>query len=384
MAMKTAPSAVRLANMASAVTLFTFIPFTLASNSTSGYSTARSDLASQWSNPADVLSILLIIGGDVVQKALAQLCGETFVPVPFSFGWVAYSFSVLMAVFGDGKIMPTMETDSLVINTTTGYKRRNRSWILGRILRDHEKYTPYSLKMVVFYVRSGKPEKDWVWYSGVIVMLVQLLLSIEPLVRSGNWVIMMVTAMGTILCLCDGALPQWRKEKYCGRPLSRKTIALTRGNGSRHVMLLISRGASIDLEDNAAGHVDPDLHTRYLVAMFSFLRFLLLITVAGLKQDMWCLLIIGGVGMAQNVFAAAAPRKPEAHGLTLSESDTVEGGKVMQTLMEAEKKYPGVGLALLTEFFPGPLRVDETVYWEKVKARRGTAPILKPSRSYSV
>jgi len=373
-----------LSSLASAVTLFSSIPFTLASNSTSGYSAARTDVASQWSNPADVLSVLLIIGGDVVQKALAQLCGETFVPVPFSFGWVAYSFSVLMAVFGDGKIMPTLETDSFVINTATGYKRRNRSWILGRILRDHEIYTPYSLKFSVFYVKSRKPEKDWVWYSGVIVMFVQLLLSIEPLVKSGNWVILMVTAMGTILCLCDGALPQWRKEKYCGSPKSRKSIALTRGNGSRYVMLLISTGDSIDLEDNAAGHAEPDIHTRYVVAIFSFLRFLLLITVAGLKRDMWCLLIIGAVGMAQNVFAAAAPRKPEAYGLTLLKTDTIEGGKVMWTLMEMEKKYPGVGLALLKEFFPGPLRTDEAVYWEKVKARRSIAPILKPARSYSV
>lgn len=32
-------------------------------------------LASQWRNPNDVLTILMIIGGDIVQKALAQLSG---------------------------------------------------------------------------------------------------------------------------------------------------------------------------------------------------------------------------------------------------------------------------------------------------------------------
>jgi hypothetical protein len=215
-------------------------------------------------------------------------------------------------------------------------------------------------------------------------MVLQLILSIEPLVRAGNWIIFVVTAMGTILCLCDGALPQWGKEKYCGRPKSRKTIILTRGNGSRYAMILISRGDSIDLEDNAGGHSETYFHTRYLVAVFSFLRFLLLITVAGLKQDMWCLLLIGGVGMAQNVFAAAAPRKPEAHGLKLFERETIEGMKVMRTLMEVERKYHGVGLAMLKEFFPGPLRAEETVYWMKVKARSTIAPIQKPARSYSV
>ena len=28
---------------------------------------------SQWSNPGDILSLLLLIGGDIVQKAIAQL-----------------------------------------------------------------------------------------------------------------------------------------------------------------------------------------------------------------------------------------------------------------------------------------------------------------------
>ncbi|EEB99951.1 hypothetical protein MPER_00236, partial [Moniliophthora perniciosa FA553] len=59
-----------------------------------------------WKNPSDTLSILLIIGGDVVLKALAQLSGRKLVPVAFSFGWVAYSFNTLMSIFGDGRLMP--------------------------------------------------------------------------------------------------------------------------------------------------------------------------------------------------------------------------------------------------------------------------------------
>lgn len=47
-------------------------------------------LRHQWSNPSDIFSILLLLGGDVVQRSIAQLCGHTFVPVSFSFGWVRY------------------------------------------------------------------------------------------------------------------------------------------------------------------------------------------------------------------------------------------------------------------------------------------------------
>ncbi|KAG1728359.1 uncharacterized protein EDB91DRAFT_1086094 [Suillus paluster] len=50
----------------------------------------------QWQNPSGVISVLSIIGGDVVQHAIsqaAQLPGSGpsyFNPVSFSFGWVAY------------------------------------------------------------------------------------------------------------------------------------------------------------------------------------------------------------------------------------------------------------------------------------------------------
>lgn len=41
---------------------------------------------SQWTNPGDAFSILLILGGDIVGLALAQLAGSSFTPVAFSFG----------------------------------------------------------------------------------------------------------------------------------------------------------------------------------------------------------------------------------------------------------------------------------------------------------
>jgi len=48
-------------------------------------------LRDQWHNPSDIFTILLIIGGEVVQIAIAQLCAGPIpylVPVTFSFGWV--------------------------------------------------------------------------------------------------------------------------------------------------------------------------------------------------------------------------------------------------------------------------------------------------------
>lgn len=48
--------------------------------------TAPQGLRSQWTHPGDVFSVLLILGPDVVRRALAQLAGGALTPVAFSFG----------------------------------------------------------------------------------------------------------------------------------------------------------------------------------------------------------------------------------------------------------------------------------------------------------
>lgn len=58
------------------------------------------DFQSQWQNPSDILSLLMILGPDVVWRALAQLCGEKLTPVVFSYGWVGYAVNALVAAFG--------------------------------------------------------------------------------------------------------------------------------------------------------------------------------------------------------------------------------------------------------------------------------------------
>jgi hypothetical protein len=67
-----------------------------SSNSVSG----SDSMVGQWRNPGDILSILLLLGPDVVQRAIAQLAGRSVTPVAFSFGWVAYAISALLSSFG--------------------------------------------------------------------------------------------------------------------------------------------------------------------------------------------------------------------------------------------------------------------------------------------
>ncbi|KAG5977420.1 hypothetical protein E4U55_006821 [Claviceps digitariae] len=102
----------------------------------SNTSVAPEQFSSQWTNPSDVFSVLLILGGDVIGRALAQVAGTGLTFLPFSFGWVAYSVSTVVSAVGENRLMPVADFPCKVINGKTGHVRDNASWIIGRIVRD--------------------------------------------------------------------------------------------------------------------------------------------------------------------------------------------------------------------------------------------------------
>lgn len=86
---------------------------------------AASEFVTQFRNPASILDVLLIIGGDIVQKAIAQLSGGFITPVSFSFGWVSYSFTSLLSAFGDGVFLPPPDITAKVITISGGGSRKS-------------------------------------------------------------------------------------------------------------------------------------------------------------------------------------------------------------------------------------------------------------------
>ncbi|KAI1359307.1 hypothetical protein F5Y08DRAFT_344825 [Xylaria arbuscula] len=68
-----------------------------------GMNSTIGELRGQWANPSDILSLPLLIGGDMVQKAIAQL------------------------VF-----MPTSECPSLMVNCSNGFVRNGLEWTSKR------------------------------------------------------------------------------------------------------------------------------------------------------------------------------------------------------------------------------------------------------------
>jgi hypothetical protein len=347
-------------------------------------------IRSTWLQPTDTLSVLSIIGGDIVLKSLAQMTGRPIAPVAFSFGWVAYSFNTLMAVVGDGRLMPEADYEGRVIDVKSGSVRDNRSWVIGRLIRDFERPldTDVGLRVAVYEASTagiaGVPSLDWCWVSGTVTILLQLAVSAIPFGLDGDWGVFLIIGGGTILALATGSLPQWRSEKWACRRNTSKVVCLTTGNGSRNAMVIIGKGVGLDLEDLAAAesprarrvhdgsiHYFMGLPVAYLFTQISCLALavlwiVFLITVTSLQENSWYLFLAGGLGMVQNVVVAGVRRSPGAHGIHLEKIEEFRRKKVMHTLMDVEDAYPKVGKSLLDEFFSEEdgLQQEETDWWD--------------------
>lgn len=383
-----------------------------------------SQLREQWSNPSDVLSLLLIIGGDIVQKALSQGTPGHFSPVCFSFGWVAYSFTALVSVIGDGRLLPPPDFPVKVFNLETGYVRENKNWVIGRILRDNEVFMNKrkalkhaGIRISVYTAEApekARPLTHWSERIWVVVTAIQLAVSVVPWGLYGEWGVFLVTMSGVMTAFITGQLPQWEVEKLSQKRKSGKYIALTSGNGSRDIMIIYSTGEALDLEqlatnesprsdrvwaksrlfsrmDKQMDNTEPleksevvkgtgrtgNIHTVFMykglpvglwfTRIVCFLQALfwivLLITVAGFRSRSWYLVGVGGLGMLQNAVVAAVYRSPDRRGIPLTLVDTIVAHKVMDGLMDLDCTINGAGESLLTEFFPGSLRPDEYAWW---------------------
>ncbi|KAF3401067.1 hypothetical protein DPV78_005821 [Talaromyces pinophilus] len=370
--------------------------------------------SSQWTNPSDAFSVLLIVGGDTVARALAQLTGSVVAPVAFSFGWVAYAVTAVISAIGEKRLMPLPDCACIVINGRTGYIRTNYSWIIGRIVRDYENWMDSDIKKRVqwiieerwksdkekaearepgsgrkvqkptqaglcvsvytaCYARSGYSGRDWIYYLGFFTSIVQLGIASIPCGIYGDWGILMITASGIALSFVAGSLPQWKREKWACRQETEKTVILTRGNGSQHAIVIIGDKNGLDFEDLAMGpitaNVSASLSTIALLIVLAVLWILLLITVSGLRHHTWFLLAIGLIGMIQNVVATGIGRSPENFGIPLEYNRVFAEPKVMDTLFAVEDSFHRVGRSMLETFFPGPLRPEENKRWEEYERR---------------
>ncbi|KAF2804735.1 uncharacterized protein BDZ99DRAFT_368419, partial [Mytilinidion resinicola] len=345
----------------------------------------------QWGKPQGVLAILLLLGGDVVQKALSQTSGGAVTPVCFSFGWVGYSLKALTSITGDGRLLPEPDHLVKVYNIETGYVRENRNWVIGRLTRDSiihlNNSKPLENEALRISVYDAQPDTGNAaiaghgnaLYSAIVTALLQCVVAYKPVHTDGDWSAMTTLTAGTALALIAGGLPQWQAEKLACRRNSKKVFALTAGNGSRDIMIIRGNGNCLDLEDLATPELPRSKRalaitvfgtplgfaiTIVVAALQGLCWLAILISIAGVGSNNWYLIVVGGLGMVQNLFAAGMSRNPARRNIPLKHVETITSAKVMDGLMDAEVTYKNTGYALLEEFFPGYLRAEETQWWD--------------------
>ena len=113
--------------------------------------------------------------------------------------------------------------------------------------------------------------------------------------------------------------------------------------------------------------VSTSCGTRISLTILAALWILLLITAAGVQDNAWFLLAIGGVGILQNIFVAGWRRSPRAYGVPLSLVDVVGMPKVVDTLFAVEHAYSHIGAGMRETFFPDKLRPQETMRWQQLE-----------------
>ncbi|KAF4536073.1 uncharacterized protein LTHEOB_12269 [Lasiodiplodia theobromae] len=310
--------------------------------------------------------------------------------------------------------MPTPDYACKVINLSNGYYRENKSWLIGRLMRDNEAFMTKRLKgkheksralRIAIYDPSSHIPKNIIRPVHLTVALLQLAIAVIPLVLHGDWSSLLVTTAGTVLATTMGLLPQWKAEKFPTTLESDKTIAITAGNGSKDIIIVRGTGSGMDLERLAAAegprgtrpwerwgifkHSDKTSTrvitfsglpvdfwlTRIICAFLALCWLGLLILVAGIQSNTWYLLVIGAMGMFQNAFVAGVSINPEGQPISLLFKEVIYGYKAMDALMDLEVKLENdeesntvrrfdLIKPLLKDFFPGELTGDEMKWWQ--------------------
>ena len=342
---------------------------------------ARSSLTpiqQQWHNPTTILAVLSVIGGDIIHRATAQLAGNSIrlAPVTLSFGWTGFLLSFILSLVGDGRALPRPDCSCTVVDVATQAVSQNKSWVLGRLVRDKTVYRSKGLH-IAFYdmapTKQGVPSLDWIHYLGFSVMLVQFALSLLPGALYGDWNILVVTIWGILLGLAFGTFPQWKQEKWSFGERTAdlgSTVCLIRG---KDIMVIrttdMKQPRLVDLA-NAEG-APLSRGTVLFSAILCLLQMGRLLTIAGLHDHAWFSLAIACIGTLYNCIAAGASRDSDTTGIHLQPtgySDITEDD-VLEALKKAENSMPSLGLALLPAVTSGLLPKDYKMWREATIAR---------------
>ncbi|KAL1602516.1 hypothetical protein SLS60_005932 [Paraconiothyrium brasiliense] len=366
-----------------------------------------------------LIAISMVIGEPILHTAFAvttaEVCNTEFIFVPLSFGWLSHAVNSLLPVLaGVRGLMPEPESDCQIVNMKSGKSRKNKSWILSRMLRDLEKETDNSIGGLNISVYDAvKVNKRavgnrcpytltnftyWVQTLAVNVYFIRMIYS-GNLVQSLSLVVLL-GYFGITLSFSTTQVSAWRAEKFTARPDGgeKNVCALIRGNGHRHVFIIRNcHDKALNLEDLAAASTtDYDWFGTgdgYVLIGTAVGWLIFTVVACHLTHGAGLLFGIIALGSVSNIITAACPAAffrrigqytntlPGArdqlattprYPIDITFRETWSHDDVMEALKNLETKYPGYGETLLKTLFPTQLSPEDELFWvdSKVEINR--------------
>lgn len=216
------------------------------------------------------------------------------------------------------------------------------------------------------YLLKVDPLEFFAW----VVIGLQFVVALISLIFYQDASTIVVTAAGTGFAFGFGCLRRWEDEKWLDNTKTNDGFCLLQGNGCRHVMVVYGKGVGPNLEHLAGGWIPSQSGITLTTAVHAILWVVLLIVIALEEGQTWPLLIIGGLGMIQNIVIAGARRSPSALGFHLKQIGEFRDKKVLKVLCDAEEKFEDVGFVLRPIFFPGKEQQTDTDALTDAKNKR--------------
>lgn len=377
-----------------------------------------------------IIPTLFVLGDDAVRKALAQFASNQYeipkehgIPALFGFGWLSYALSSLLPIFNSQmKMSPEPEIRNIqVMNIMSGYARDNSSCVLSRLFRDLEKQSAFksvhglSVTILDAVDTPKNPKPTAIAKLGTLLSknhaierataVLQLLgalnfrfsdniplsedhvvertntgfqfwIALIPWFLDGNISVVGITLAGQTLASSTNQLLISMKEKFAARKKDGDMYALMRGKGHRHVFIVRNKTPNaLDLEDLASSSAPEydwfeNALEGWAVIVLAFGWFVLFLVASSLRTGIPYLLAIMTVGHLFNMHTGSLPRRAEIADCIFKEKEVFAGSEVMDVLKDLEVKHEGMGQALLKNFFPGPLCLEEELWWAERKATK--------------
>ncbi|KAF2832729.1 hypothetical protein CC86DRAFT_366431 [Ophiobolus disseminans] len=168
----------------------------------------------------------------------------------------------------------------------------------------------------------------------------------------------------------------WSEEKWTCRKVASAPFIITKGNGHQHAIVILRNNHTLHLEDLATSQKPISEVVKVKVCVLAILWILLLIasTSVGSSSSAIWLLVVGALGMAQNILVAAWPRQSGVNGIHLDYQQCFMGKRVFDTIVEVEEVHPTVGRSLVPVFFPNGITEDQEGRLRAIENERTNQP----------